>query len=1253
MQTNRQTGIFQRLAGWLILALALATAAPLWAADTTTCTWNQPGGGALNWSPAGNWTGNSPTNGGNKGYILWFPNGGWGTVSASNDFSIVPFILNSLVCSNAGETLLLYGNDIQFSPSAGGIQPTIAEGSSQGATVNNNIILVTNLTAAGTSTGTIGLGGSLNGVGSLTKSGPYQLTLSGTNTYSGGTYLNAGSLGLGTNQALGANRLTISGGTLLATKPVTVSNDVWIAGECAIGGAANLTLSNLFFAAPHTLTNLNTATTIIAGTNGGAGTLFAGAGSLILSNSVNTSNLFLQAAGGGITLVGGGTFGLGFSTINTAAVIGLPGTVTLNPISAGNTSFAFGTVTNGPAAMGTLAVNTGIAGSTNLITLGSLVRVGRSTLAVTPQNGLGSREQVSISSGVDPVNGILPPWIVSTTNGGEFLSSPTDLTNATYTVTLNPANGTNSSTPSATDIVKVLATTTLTNTISAFALNVQSGLLNLNGNTLNLGSGAYGGLILTNGIAISNGGNLALSGTETLAYTGSGNNGVIAANLSGASALTKFGTGTLSLSNFATLYTGDTMIDAGALSFNPSQNFSWTNNIDGAGTLVKDGTNVFTVLNSTGTVGGVTVNKGMLVFSGGARTDQSAPVIASGATLLLTNGVQYVNLTTGATFTINAGTMNMVGNTNLIGFKNAAGPVNVAVGGTVWVGPGASLALTNLTAMQVSASYGDGNNLLRIGGVGAQAFVTNPVALNVGYQAGNNTTLIVTNASVFAASMSIVCQSSGGGQQDGHNNGAFINSNATVNLNGGSLVLGQGGPQGTNSYLMINAGAVTNVGSVSVYAYQGVLTVNNGGSLFCGNVLLGMGGGPSNSYNVGGGSALTTVSNGTIGVGSSSGSGQNGGSFAQLTITNANLLSGATTIGNAAIGGNNVGNCRATVLAGANWNLLGGNVTVGIGSSTRVATNNALTVNGGVMTNAGTLTIGSGVSAAGNSAILTNGGQVYATGVSIGASSSNNTLLVTAGTLLEAGLSLTVGATNSFTNAGGVLQFTNVAPTITGNSGLIVITNGTVSFRAVTNANVNGNTGGTQLTNLTFFGNNAFRLNWATNSATTNQSYVFDPGLGATNYYRLEMVNGSTCYRGQSTNALTIGLSVGSGGQMLCSNTAALVTIPFTNNGTLTLVNSTLTFATNAVINGTVTIDMNRLGATNGVLLANKNLTLGKGSTLVLTGTATNLTLGTVSGTLSGTFGTVQGLPGNYVVVNHAGQISVQFAPPGTCIFLK
>jgi fibronectin-binding autotransporter adhesin len=98
-------------------------------------------------------------------------------------------------------------------------------------------------------TGSATQSGILTGSGFVVKDGDGKLTLTATNTYTDGTVLNAGTLGLGADNALGTGTLTINGGTIRAEGAGrTLSNDVILNGDFTLGRYTHLsgavTLSN-------------------------------------------------------------------------------------------------------------------------------------------------------------------------------------------------------------------------------------------------------------------------------------------------------------------------------------------------------------------------------------------------------------------------------------------------------------------------------------------------------------------------------------------------------------------------------------------------------------------------------------------------------------------------------------------------------------------------------------------------------------------------------------------------------------------------------------------------------------------------------------------------------------------------------------------------------------------------------------------------------------------------------------------------
>ena len=237
---------------------------------------------------------------------------------------------------------------------------------------------------------------------------------------------------------------------------------------------------------------------------------------------------------------------------------------------------------------------------------------------------------------------------------------------------------------------------------------------------------------------------------------------------------------------------------------------------------------------------------------------------------------------------------------------------------------------------------------------------------------------------------------------------------------------------------------------------------------------------------------------------------------------------------------------------------------------------------------AGSIKVGQSTGCSGNSLTI-RGGQVWLTNkgsqnTTVGnTTGSNNVLVVTDGGLLDYGVdAFTIGlyATgpgNVMSNSGAIYQFAGMTPGVTASAGgAVVLNGGTISFRDVSAVDIRTST---SLAKMTWIGANAFRLNAATNLQNANQSYTFatDQPNGSTNYARLELVNGNTCYRSNVT------VTVGTGGSVLFSNTTALLqgSLVVTNGGGMKVVDSTVTItgACTVAENSTITWSSNALAS--------------------------------------------------------------------------
>ena len=164
--------------------------------------------------------------------------------------------------------------------------------------------LTLNPTADKTSSNTLVLGGGALGVINLVKDGSFTQTLSGANTYTGTTTVNAGTLTLGNASALGTASASVSGGSLdlggqSIANAVSVGVSGSLTGNGTINGAATLA-GNL--------------------TPGGSG---SGLITMASATVASTSSIALQ-------LAAAGTRGTNYDALTVSAALALDGTITVS-----------------------------------------------------------------------------------------------------------------------------------------------------------------------------------------------------------------------------------------------------------------------------------------------------------------------------------------------------------------------------------------------------------------------------------------------------------------------------------------------------------------------------------------------------------------------------------------------------------------------------------------------------------------------------------------------------------------------------------------------------------------------------------------------------------------------------------------------------------------------------------------------------------------------------------------------------------
>lgn len=168
----------------------------------------------------------------------------------------------------------------------------------------NTTVAPTSMTASATKNYTITGSGSIGGSCVLTKSGSGTLTLSETNTYTGGTNITGGILSFGAAANLPTSGVILGGGTL----EFSGSGSAGTYALSASGGSAYLV----------NVTNASGTLTVTRAHGNYNGLTKTGAGTLILANN-NQDAGGVQVDGGTLTLSGTSNNPINYSTTNTVS----------------------------------------------------------------------------------------------------------------------------------------------------------------------------------------------------------------------------------------------------------------------------------------------------------------------------------------------------------------------------------------------------------------------------------------------------------------------------------------------------------------------------------------------------------------------------------------------------------------------------------------------------------------------------------------------------------------------------------------------------------------------------------------------------------------------------------------------------------------------------------------------------------------------------------------------------------------------
>jgi autotransporter-associated beta strand protein len=265
------------------------------------------------------------------------------------------------------------------------------------------------------------------------------MTLSGANTYTGGTTVNAGTLALGTSNRLrDEGALTINGGTFdMGGFSDTVGAVTVNGGSLINSSTTGLTGSSYAvtggtisakLAGNGGLTKTGAGTTVLAGANTYTGGTFLNGGVLSVSSKANFASSTLTFDGG--TLETTASFDLTSANATTLNAGG--GTIRIGAGLTSNTGAAPISGTGGLTKEGDGVLTLGSLATT--YTGGTTVNAG--TLALSNNNRLSDTGALTINGGTFDMGGFSDTVGAVTVNGGSLInSSTTGLTGSSYAVT--------------------------------------------------------------------------------------------------------------------------------------------------------------------------------------------------------------------------------------------------------------------------------------------------------------------------------------------------------------------------------------------------------------------------------------------------------------------------------------------------------------------------------------------------------------------------------------------------------------------------------------------------------------------------------------------------------------------------------------------------------------------------------------------------------------------------------------------------
>ncbi|HTS16529.1 MAG TPA: autotransporter-associated beta strand repeat-containing protein [Verrucomicrobiae bacterium] len=985
----------------------------------------------------------------------------------------------------------------------------------------------------GTYSGTIADG---NGAVALIKTGTGTGTLSGNNSYSGGTTINGGTIVAASSTALGAGDLTMAGGVLQLGANLAVGD---LSGN---SGTIGIFVSNT----SETLTvgsdNSNTTFSAAINQGGNANThlLLVKTGTGVLTmTSAETFNGGTTINGGAINIQNAAALGTGSITVNNGGALQLQG-----GISEGLALTLNGTGVANDGALRNVSGNNTYSGN---MTFGSATRINSDSGTLTISSSItGGNFGLTIGgAGITLFSAAIPSSVGSLTKDG------------TGTLILaNTADAYAGDTTISAGVLKLGASNVLPN---------GTGNVNVNGGTLDMAgfsdtiNGLNGGGTVDNSTGT---GNTLTVGNNNANSTFSG----VIQNTSGSLAITKTGTGTLTLSGTAAnTYSGLTTVSGGELDLNKTAGV----NAIGGNLTIAGGEVKLLSSEQLANTAVVTINTGSFNLNGQSETPANMIV---GPTGLLTNGIAggtlnsgltnagtvYVSqatylkgpvTNTGAVFfqgaisnsLVNSGSFNLNNNATLTVAPANSGTINVAAS-TLTVNP----AWANSATVQLGGGVLTGGNLTNnsSGNVAGFGTISNQL-VNAGMVTATNGNLLLVGAAngsgvyraVAGTSAATLTFVNGGSINSLFDTNATIVvqgplTNSSVFVNAGTLMVAGGtyqtGANVTNAAGAtiansgagsLNAGAVFNLGTI--LATNATFTISNlvaqGGT-----VTIGAGG----TLTLPGASSLTNFgtinlqgaagNNAVLNLGGAVLTNQSGG-----TITGGGVIQNAGQVVNL-LGGSILATSTVVELQFTNANTFGNAGTIGATAGATLTFGSA-GVGSAIITNSGTINLARGTLRSGNITNLASGflgGTGVVTAVVINQGRMNFSGTISNGLQNSGSFTLnddTTVTSNIMVNAGGVLDL--VGNNLTNKTDLVINSGGVLTNGGAANAGATVIGGVTNGGTIFVTGNTFF------DGAVTNTGGFFFQGTVSNNL--VNSANGTITLNNTATITQTASINSG------------------------------------------------------------------------------------------------------------------------------